>query len=113
MGELTQQESEIVTFKGDRNVNGLPREGYARKKGNPPGPAALWAAHETKDLSIDVWGQYPKRFLPWAPVNSRGEVREGLPLRYHERRTGHLRRGDRGGNQGRTSPSAWRDRCRA
>lgn len=58
--------SDVVTFKGDRNADGLPREGYARKKGNPPGQAALWAAVETEDLSVDVWGQYPKRFMAWA-----------------------------------------------
>lgn len=59
-------ESDVITFKSDRRVNGIPREAQRRKTGAAPGQAALWSSPETRDLTIDIWGQYPKRFLTWA-----------------------------------------------
>ena len=79
-GSATSCDAEVVSFETDRNTDGLPREGYARARGNPPGPAALWGNCETTDMALEVWGQYPRNFLPWATRLLRCAPRDVLHL---------------------------------
>lgn len=64
---MTKADGELISFRPDKGINGLPREGMARRLGKSPRQPALWAHSEALDYDPPgAWGAYPKGFVAWA-----------------------------------------------
>ena len=73
---MSARDAEIISFRNDKNVGGLPRELKRRKSGRPPQPPSLWTSPPTENLG--VWGALPKGFVAWAVPQLQCSPREVL-----------------------------------
>ena len=56
---------DVISFKNDKGISGLPRE-LSRRKGAPPSQPALWTSPPTIEWPDTPWGMYPRGFVAWA-----------------------------------------------
>lgn len=59
-----ESDGRTSSFRKDMRVK--ERSAKSRRPLGDPRPPAMWNAFDAEDFPPAVWGQYPKRFVPWA-----------------------------------------------